>query len=172
MVFGVIRCKSSIDDCEGAQQAVSDIGRRYEMGEEEVRADAMKHEIEKVVGQSKIRVTSRLIFLEGISFDWVDKGRRETVHLGISSHTRTTGGGDLERTRCEANARSESVMLLKRQLFKRGQGGLIGRRLVTCYCMRAEVHKELKKCGDNTGMIEMNDVTAYCQGSFTHCRDR
>ena len=42
-VFGVIRCKSSINDCEGAQEAVIDIGRRYEMGEGEVRADAREH---------------------------------------------------------------------------------------------------------------------------------
>ena len=49
--------------------------------------------------------------------------------------------------KCEANARSDSVMLLKWQLFKGGQGGQIGRRLVRCYCMRAEVHKELEICG-------------------------
>ena len=42
-VFGVIRCKRSVNDCEGAQEAVIDIGRRYEMEEGEVRADAMEH---------------------------------------------------------------------------------------------------------------------------------
>eukprot|EP00956_Cyclotella_meneghiniana_P019616 scaffold33811_cov65-Cyclotella_meneghiniana.AAC.1 len=38
-VFGVIRCKRSINDCEGAQEAVGDIGRRYEMGEGEERKE-------------------------------------------------------------------------------------------------------------------------------------
>eukprot|EP00956_Cyclotella_meneghiniana_P013282 scaffold19084_cov64-Cyclotella_meneghiniana.AAC.5 len=42
-VFGVIRCKTSINDCEGAQDAVIDIGRRYEMEEGEVRSDAREH---------------------------------------------------------------------------------------------------------------------------------
>eukprot|EP00956_Cyclotella_meneghiniana_P003016 scaffold3715_cov60-Cyclotella_meneghiniana.AAC.4 len=42
-VFGVIRCKRSINDCEGAQEAVIDIGRRYEMEEGEVRANAREH---------------------------------------------------------------------------------------------------------------------------------
>ena len=42
-VFGVTRCKRSIDDCEGAQEAVIDIGRRYEIEEGEVRTDAMEH---------------------------------------------------------------------------------------------------------------------------------
>eukprot|EP00956_Cyclotella_meneghiniana_P028366 scaffold65647_cov58-Cyclotella_meneghiniana.AAC.5 len=42
-VFGVIRCKRSVNDCEGAQEAVIDIGRRYEVEEGEVRANAREH---------------------------------------------------------------------------------------------------------------------------------
>lgn len=44
-VFGVVRCKSSIVKCKGAQDAVIDIGKRYEKDVEEVMVDA-KEDIE------------------------------------------------------------------------------------------------------------------------------
>ena len=42
-VFGVVRCKSSIANCEGAREAVVDIGKRFDMEEREVMADATEN---------------------------------------------------------------------------------------------------------------------------------
>lgn len=42
-VFGVVRCKSTLTKCDGAQDAVADIGKRFDLDREKVVRDAKEN---------------------------------------------------------------------------------------------------------------------------------